>query len=115
MKLIQGLLAGFGAIALATPAFAQVTVDSAIPAYAPVKGVSGTIKSVGSDSMNNEMTLWAEGFKTFYPNVQIEVEGKGSSTAPERLKPAHSMIMPGGPSFAPNQIRPSLYGSRCTG
>jgi phosphate transport system substrate-binding protein len=85
MKLIEGMLAGAAAIALATPAFAQVTVDPAIPAYTPVKGVSGTIKSVGSDSMNNEMTLWAEGFKTFYPNVQIEVEGKGSSTAPPAL------------------------------
>ena len=85
MKLIEGMLAGVAALTLATPAFAQITVDSAIPAYAPVKGVSGTIKSVGSDSMNNEMTLWAEGFKTFYPNVQIEVEGKGSSTAPPAL------------------------------
>jgi len=70
---------------LAAAAQAQVTVDPAIPAYTPVKGVSGTIKSVGSDTMNNEMTLWAEGFKTFYPNVQVEVEGKGSSTAPPAL------------------------------
>ncbi|MFN2377176.1 MAG: PstS family phosphate ABC transporter substrate-binding protein [Candidatus Binatia bacterium] len=73
------------ATCLVTAATAQVVVDPAIPAYAPVKGVSGTIKSVGSDTMNNEMTLWAEGFKTFYPNVQVEVEGKGSSTAPPAL------------------------------
>jgi phosphate transport system substrate-binding protein len=85
MKLIEGMLAGAAVLTLATPALAQITVDPAIPAYSPVKGVSGTIKSVGSDSMNNEMTLWAEGFKTFYPNVQIEVEGKGSSTAPPAL------------------------------
>ncbi len=85
MKRMETLLAGIAALALATPAPAQVTVDPAIPSYTPVKGVSGTIKSVGSDTMNNEMTLWAEGFKTFYPNVQIEVEGKGSSTAPPAL------------------------------
>ncbi|MGH7163850.1 MAG: PstS family phosphate ABC transporter substrate-binding protein [Planctomycetota bacterium] len=60
-------------------------VDPALAKYTPVKGVSGNIKSIGSDSMNNLMTLWAEGFKTMYPNVQIEIEGKGSSTAPPAL------------------------------
>lgn len=42
------------------------------------------IKSVGSDTMNNMMALWAEGFRKFYPNVQVEIEGKGSSTARRR-------------------------------
>jgi len=65
--------------------FAQVTVDPALPDYKPRQGVSGNIKSVGSDTMNNLMTLWAEGFRKFYPNVQIEIEGKGSSTAPPAL------------------------------
>ncbi len=86
MKFQHVVMAGVTAVALASqPATAQVAVDASIPAYTPVKGVSGTIKSVGSDTMNNEMTLWAEGFKTFYPNVQIEIEGKGSSTAPPAL------------------------------
>lgn len=64
---------------------AQVKVDENLPDYQPVQGVSGTIKSIGSDTMNNLMTLWGEGFKKFYPNVQIEIEGKGSSTAPPAL------------------------------
>ena len=86
MKASSLTTAAFGGLILfATTASAQVTVDASIPAYTPIQGVSGTIKSVGSDTMNNEMTLWAEGFKTFYPNVQIEVEGKGSSTAPPAL------------------------------
>ncbi|NJL28442.1 MAG: PstS family phosphate ABC transporter substrate-binding protein [Thermoanaerobaculia bacterium] len=71
--------------ATATTASAQVKVDSRLPAYKPVQGVSGTIKSVGSDTLNNLMTLWAEEFKKQYPNVQIEIEGKGSSTAPPAL------------------------------
>lgn len=71
--------------ALATPALAQVKVDSRLPVYKPVQGVSGTIKSVGSDTLNNLMTLWAEELKKQYPNVQIEIEGKGSSTAPPAL------------------------------
>ena len=73
-------------LVLAVAAAAQaVQVDSALPGYEPVKGVSGSLKSVGSDSMNNEMTLWAEGFRAYYPDVKIEIEGKGSSTAPAAL------------------------------
>jgi len=62
--------------------FAQVQVDPALPQYTQVQGVSGSIKSVGSDSMK---TLWAEGFLGMYPNIRIEIEGKGSSTAPPAL------------------------------
>ena len=75
-----------GLLALAaTPAGAQVVVDKDLPAYKPVQGISGSIKSVGSDTLNNLMTFWAEGFKKHYPNVTIEIEGKGSSTAPPAL------------------------------
>ena len=62
-----------------------VDLDPALPEYTPTTGVSGTIKSVGSDTMNNLMALWAEGFLAIYPNVKVEVEGKGSSTAPPAL------------------------------
>lgn len=65
--------------------YGAVKVDAKIGAYAPDKTVSGSLKSIGSDTMNNEMSLWAEGFRTFFPNVQIEIEGKGSSTAPPAL------------------------------
>ncbi len=60
-------------------------VDGSIPAYARTSGVSGNLSSVGSDTLNNLMTLWAEGFKGLYPNVKIQIEGKGSSTAPPAL------------------------------
>lgn len=73
--------------AWATPVAAQdaVKVDPAIPSYQPVSGISGSLNSIGSDTLNNLMTLWAEGFKKFYPNVNIQIEGKGSSTAPPAL------------------------------
>ena len=71
-----------------------VEVDKNIPAYQPAPGVSGSLKSIGSDSMNNLMALWAEGFKKFYPNVTIEVEGKGSSTAPPALIAGTAQIGP---------------------
>jgi phosphate transport system substrate-binding protein len=35
--------------------------------------------------MNNVMASWFESFQKFYPGVQTEVEGKGSSTAPPAL------------------------------
>ncbi len=71
---------------LATAATAQaVKVDAKIAPYTPVAGVSGNVKSIGSDTLNNLMTLWAEGFKKQYPAVSIEIEGKGSSTAPPAL------------------------------
>lgn len=60
-------------------------LDPRYPAYQPTSGVSGTVKSIGSDSLNNVMTLWAEGFNKLYPGVKIEIEGKGSSTAPPAL------------------------------
>ena len=68
------LTAGYGA--------AQVKVDSALPGYKAASGVSGNISSIGSDTLNNLMTLWAETFNRFYPNAKIQIEGKGSSTAP---------------------------------
>ena len=60
-------------------------VDPALPSYKAVSGVSGNLSSVGSDTLNNLMTLWAETFNKFYPNVKIQIEGKGSTTAPPAL------------------------------
>jgi phosphate transport system substrate-binding protein len=60
-------------------------VDPSLPTYQKVSGISGTLNSIGSDTMNNMMTLWAETFRKHYPNVKIQVEGKGSSTAPPAL------------------------------
>lgn len=74
------LLASFGTINAE-----GVEVDAGIPSYEKVSGVSGNVISVGSDTMNNLMTLWCEGFNKYYPNVRCQIEGKGSSTAPAAL------------------------------
>jgi phosphate transport system substrate-binding protein len=60
-------------------------LDAGLPAYKPTSGVSGNISSIGSDTLNNLMTLWAETFSRFYPNAKVQIEGKGSSTAPPAL------------------------------
>lgn len=62
-----------------------VKVDAAVAKYKKTSGVSGAVSSIGSDTMNNLMTLWAEAFAKFYPGVKVQVEGKGSSTAPPAL------------------------------
>jgi len=62
-----------------------IKLDETLPNYQPVSGISGKLSSIGSDTLNNLMTYWAEEFQKFYPNVKIEVEGKGSSTAPPAL------------------------------
>jgi len=72
-------------VGLAAQGTAQVQVDPALPAYKAVSGVSGNLSSIGSDTLNNLMTLWAESFNKFYPNAKIQIEGKGSSTAPPAL------------------------------
>ncbi len=72
-------------VLVAQPAGAALMVDKKLPTYKATSGVSGNVKSVGSDTLNNLMTLWAEGFRRSYPDVKIEIEGKGSSTAPPAL------------------------------
>lgn len=82
-------------VALAAPALAQqVQVEAGIPAYQKTSGVSGNINSVGSDTMNSMMALWAEAFRKIYPNVKIQIEGKGSSTAPPSLIAGTSQFGP---------------------
>lgn len=85
MKRSLTAVAAVAAAGLVVSASQAVKVDAALAPYQKASGVSGSLSSVGSDSMNNLMTLWAETFRKFYPNVRVQVEGKGSSTAPPAL------------------------------
>jgi phosphate transport system substrate-binding protein len=69
-------------------------VDPATPSYKKASGVSGNISSVGSDTLANLMTLWAEEFKKLYPNVNVQIQAAGSSTAPPALTEATSNLGP---------------------
>lgn len=69
----------------AATANAAIEVDPKTPVYKKTSGVSGNLNSIGSDTLNNLMTFWAESFRKHYPNVRIQIEGKGSSTAPPAL------------------------------
>ncbi|MDG4811782.1 phosphate ABC transporter substrate-binding protein PstS family protein [Hydrogenovibrio sp. 3SP14C1] len=84
---------GLAAAVVSNPVFAA-GVDSDIPDYKKVSGVSGNLSSVGSDTLANLMTLWAEEFKRTYPNVNIQIQAAGSSTAPPALTESTSNIGP---------------------
>ena len=73
------------AATLTTAAQAAVEIDPKTPVYQKTSGVSGNLNSIGSDTLNNLMTYWGESFRKQYPNVRIQIEGKGSSTAPPAL------------------------------
>jgi len=73
---------------------ANIKVDPKLDNYTKVQGVSGNLNSIGSDTLNNLMALWSEGFRKHYPNVNIQIEGKGSSTAPPALIQGTAQIGP---------------------
>src|SRR5215510_2794062 len=100
------MLLAMGAAVWTVPVSAQqaLQVDPAIPSYKPVSGISGNLNSIGSDTLNNVMTLWAEGFKKLYPNVNIQIEGKGSSTAPPALIEGTAQLGPMSRSMKGNEV-----------
>jgi len=73
---------------------AQAKVDESLPGYEKTSGVSGNLSSVGSDTLANLMTLWAEEFKRVYPNVNVQIQAAGSSTAPPALTEGTSNLGP---------------------
>lgn len=92
MKKIVASLAIAAAASVSVNAIADV--DPKIPSYSKASGVSGNISSVGSDTLANLMTLWAEDFKRLYPNVNIQIQAAGSSTAPPALTEGTSNFGP---------------------
>lgn len=84
---------------------APIKVDPALPDYQKSSGVSGNISSIGSDTLNNLMTLWAEDYRKVYPNVNIQIQGAGSSTAPTALTEGTSNFGPMSRAMKPSEIQ----------
>lgn len=99
---IKAILQSMAALAIATTTIAAATahaegkveVDAGIPEYTKASGVAGNLSSVGSDTLANLMTLWAENYKKLYPNVNIQIQAAGSSTAPPALTEGTSNLGP---------------------
>ena len=96
---------GFASAALLSgTAGAVQTVDPGVPEYQTASGVSGNLSSVGSDTLANLMTLWAEEFKRNYPNVNIQIQAAGSSTAPPALTEATANLGPMSRKMKDNEL-----------
>jgi len=89
MKMIKPILLSATVLAAGSAAATAESdspkVDPTLPTYDRVSGISGNLSSIGSDTLNNLMTLWAEEFRSYYPNVNIQIQGAGSSTAPPAI------------------------------
>ncbi|MCP8897734.1 PstS family phosphate ABC transporter substrate-binding protein [Gilvimarinus xylanilyticus] len=100
-KIIRGL--ALASSLLCSTAFADV--DPNLAEYEAVSGVSGNVNSIGSDTLNNLMTLWAEEFAKYYPNVNIQIQGAGSSTAPPALTEGTANFGPMSREMKASEIR----------
>ncbi|KGJ92481.1 PstS family phosphate ABC transporter substrate-binding protein [Thalassotalea sp. ND16A] len=93
MKL-KSLLTGIGLAVVTLTSQNALAIDSNLPAYTKASGISGNLSSVGSDTLANMMTFWAEEFKRTYPSVNIQIQAAGSSTAPPALTESTSNLGP---------------------
>ena len=95
MKL-KKLITAIGAVTalVASSGLYAASVDPKLSVYEKTSGVSGNLSSMGSDTLANLMTLWAEEYKRLYPNVNIQIQAAGSSTAPPGLTEGTSNIGP---------------------
>jgi phosphate transport system substrate-binding protein len=116
MNMKLGFAATLAMSVATSAAMAADDFDPRFKEYQQTSGVSGTIKSIGSDSLNNLMTLWAEDFQKIYPSVKIEIEGKGSSTAPPALIAGTAQFGPMSRPMRPAELDAfeSRYGYRPT-
>ena len=92
-KLLTAALA-LNALLISGTASGQASIDENLSVYEKTSGVSGNLSSVGSDTLANLMTLWAEEFKRTYPSVNVQIQAAGSSTAPPALTENTSNLGP---------------------
>jgi phosphate transport system substrate-binding protein len=91
----MGIKRALGVIGLASlVSFSSLAIDKNLPEYKKTSGISGNLSSVGSDTLANMMTFWAEEFKRTYPNVNVQIQAAGSSTAPPALTESTSNLGP---------------------
>jgi len=117
---LKSLVLGLGltswALIANEAAAAPLTLDPSLPDYSQASGVSGNISSVGSDTLANLMTMWAEEFGKIYPNVNIQIQAAGSSTAPPALTEGTANLGPMSRKMKDNEIEnfESKYGYKPT-
>lgn len=59
--------------------------DPRLAAYKPATQLSGSLKSIGADTMERLMKLWFDGFTKFHPQMKFSLEARSSLTAEPAL------------------------------
>lgn len=96
-------LLALGAVLVSSQIARAADLDPDLPRYESTTGVSGLVRSIGSDTMNNIMAGWEEAFTKLYPAVKVEVQGKGSSTAPPALIEGQAQFGPMSRQMKPSE------------
>src|SRR6516164_1278866 len=77
-----------------------------LPSYKKSEELSGTIRSVGADTMEDLMKLWIADFRKIYPDVNFDIKAKASGTAAPALTDGSADIGPVAREMLPNEIAP---------
>lgn len=91
MKLKSKFLTATAATSMLLASF---SANADFPEYERVSGVSGNLNSIGSNTLTVVLQMLAEGFQNMYPNVNIQIQGAGSGTAPAALTDGTAQIGP---------------------
>ncbi|MER3385002.1 PstS family phosphate ABC transporter substrate-binding protein [Pectobacterium aroidearum] len=67
---------------------------SAFCAAQPRQMLAGNLSSAGSDTLANLMAFWAADFNQHYPNVNLQIQAAGSSSAPTSLASGAAQLGP---------------------
>ncbi len=97
LKHFNAVLFGMVLCGVYSPAFSNT-----LPDYQKMAPLSGSITSIGSDSLAGVFSLWGEAFKTYYPNVNVQVQASGSSTAAPALTQGMAQF---GPMSRPMRLK----------
>ncbi len=100
-KIITTLAAA--AIVLSAP-LSHTATAADYPEYERVSGVSGNLNSIGSNTLTVVLQLLAEGFQAKYPNVNIQIQGAGSGTAPAALIDGTAQLGPMSREIRPAEV-----------
>ncbi|WP_035387257.1 PstS family phosphate ABC transporter substrate-binding protein [Ferrimonas senticii] len=104
MSTIRQIISAVALTTLLCAAAAAQPQQQSLPDYVKRSGVSGNLSSVGSDTLANLMTLWAEAFRRHYPNINPQIQAAGSSTAPPALAAGTSQIGPMSRQMRPSEV-----------
>ncbi len=81
LKSVLCSMMAWALLAAGASVMAEDFLDPQLPTYRPIDKLEGKITLLGSDTMSQVVATWKDGFKRFYPNVEITITVKGATNA----------------------------------